>query len=269
MIFMKPKSRLHRVYNLRRGPRVVIPRPTTRAHIRYMACPTMVLPATCDLSARFPPPYDQGQWGTCYANAAAGIVQFLSKCPAVPSRLQIAWNACVKEGEPSVKEENGIASLVDTIAPLATLGYALESMSVAPWPYVPAYIDIQPPDAVNRDAMTRIIDSYASVNQDLTTIKGVLSGGSPVLFGFQVYPQFESDQCLRDGVVAYPNWYTRNMTRSLGGHAVVLTGYDDTKQCFKVRNSWGPDVQDRGHFWLPYQYTIDPTLCYDFWVLNK
>ena len=39
-----------------------------------------------------------------------------------------------------------------------------------------------------------------------------------------------------------------------GGHAVACVGYDDEKQAFLVRNSWGSDWGQGGYFWMPYAY---------------
>ena len=38
-----------------------------------------------------------------------------------------------------------------------------------------------------------------------------------------------------------------NSVEARGGHAVCAVGYDDFKQCFIVRNSWGEDWGDKGH----------------------
>lgn len=39
-----------------------------------------------------------------------------------------------------------------------------------------------------------------------------------------------------------------------GGHALVITGYDDQRQLFKVRNSWSDKVGDSGEFYISYDY---------------
>jgi len=54
----------------------------------------------------------------------------------------------------------------------------------------------------------------------------------------------------------------------IGGHAVLVVGYDDAKQLFTIRNSWGPGVQDHGHFYMPYAYASDPTMANDFWTVR-
>lgn len=39
-----------------------------------------------------------------------------------------------------------------------------------------------------------------------------------------------------------------------GGHALVVTGYDDAKRLLKVRNSWSAKVGDSGEFYITYDY---------------
>jgi hypothetical protein len=54
----------------------------------------------------------------------------------------------------------------------------------------------------------------------------------------------------------------------LGGHAVVLVGYDDTEQQFIVRNSQGPSWGANGYGFVPYSYVLNPLLARDFWVVD-
>lgn len=37
-----------------------------------------------------------------------------------------------------------------------------------------------------------------------------------------------------------------------GGHALCVVGYDDSKEAFKVRNSWGASWGDNGYLWIGY-----------------
>ena len=54
----------------------------------------------------------------------------------------------------------------------------------------------------------------------------------------------------------------------LGGHAVLIVGYDDTKKWWIVRNSWGVGWGDHGYFYMPYKYALDPNLASDFWIVR-
>ena len=51
----------------------------------------------------------------------------------------------------------------------------------------------------------------------------------------------------------------------LGGHAVMLCGYDDKTEMFIVRNSWGSEWGDKGYFYMPYDFIKQ--YASDFWVL--
>ena len=55
----------------------------------------------------------------------------------------------------------------------------------------------------------------------------------------------------------------------LGGHAIVIVGYDEEKRLFTFRNSWGEDWGDKGYGYLPYDYVCDKDLASDFWVITK
>jgi C1A family cysteine protease len=57
---------------------------------------------------------------------------------------------------------------------------------------------------------------------------------------------------------------------------VLVIGYDDSKQAFLVRNSWGnvyppawPGSSETGSFWLPYEFMMNPELADDFWCVLK
>jgi C1A family cysteine protease len=90
---------------------------------------------------------------------------------------------------------------------------------------------------------------------------GILN--KPFVFGFTVYDQFESDECARTGVVTLP----APDAQPLGDHAVLAVGYDDAKQVFIVRNSWGVDWGVAGYFYPPYAYLLDADLAGDFWTI--
>merc|ERR1711972_3599 len=103
---------------------------------------------------------------------------------------------------------------------------------------------------------------YARVNQTLDDMRACLSEGLPFVFGFTVYDSFYN--LTETGEMSMP---TRG-DRIVGGHAVLCVGYDDERQVFVVRNSWGDAWGDKGYFYMPYDYMVHPDLVTDIWVIK-
>jgi C1A family cysteine protease len=238
------------------------------------------LPASVDLRPQCPPIYDQGRIGSCTANALAGAVEFdrlkASQSPDfVPSRLFIYYNERSLEGDIPL---DGGANLRDGVKTLSQQGVCPETE----WTYddTPAPTEggpfptgskpvTQPPQSCYDDAVNYQIETYATLIQDLTQLKGTLAAGFPFAFGFTVYGSWYN-QTPPPTIIPMPS----GEDTSVGGHAVLCVGYDDSTQLFIIRNSWGtayPDgssVGDNGYFYMPYAYLSDQNLCDDFWVIN-
>jgi C1A family cysteine protease len=50
---------------------------------------------------------------------------------------------------------------------------------------------------------------------------------------------------------------------------VLAVGYDERRQRFLIRNSWGPNWGKKGYFTLPYPYMLQATLSSDFWTIRS
>ncbi|HET7421025.1 MAG TPA: C1 family peptidase [Candidatus Dormibacteraeota bacterium] len=236
--------------------------PDQRDHL-YAAPPQYLaaLPPRTDLRAKCPPVYDQGQLGSCTANAIAAAVEFerlKQKLPDfTPSRLFIYYNERVIEG--TVQSDSG-AMLRDGIKSVASDGVCPEPE----WPYDIAKFTRKPTAACYRDAKLDRAVQYQSILQDLNQMKGCLASGYPFVFGFTVYESFESATVRKTGHAPMPGW----RERPVGGHAVMAIGYDDSRQWFLVRNSWGSGWGLKGYFTLPYPYLIQNGLAKDFWTIR-
>jgi C1A family cysteine protease len=220
-----------------------------------------VLPASVDLRPSCPPVYDQGQLGSCTANAIAGAIQFdrmkEQKLNFVPSRLFIYYNERVIEG--TVNTDSG-AMIRDGIKSVADLGDAPET----DWPYDITKFTEKPSQNAYTDAKKYKVVQYQRVVRNLTQMKGCLASGYPFVFGFSVYESFESPDVAKTGQVNMPG----SNEQEVGGHAVVAVGYDDSQQRFIVRNSWGTDWGMAGYFTMPYTYLTEPNLSDDFWTVR-
>jgi C1A family cysteine protease len=218
------------------------------------------LPPSVDLRPQCPPVYDQGDLGSCTANAIAAALEYDATRQALPvvmpSRLFIYYNERVIEG--TVGSDSG-AQIRDGIKSVAQWGDCPETE----WPYDVSLFATQPPQSCYSDAATHLALVYESLDQDLNELRGCLAAGFPFVFGFTVYQSFESEAVAQTGLVPLPGWFER----PLGGHAVMAVGYDDASSRFTVRNSWGPGWGDQGYFYFPYAY-MTGRLSSDFWTIR-
>ena len=78
------------------------------------------------------------------------------------------------------------------------------------------------------------------------------STGGALVAGFTAYQDFFA---YKSGV------YTQHSGNRVGGHAVCIVGYDDDKQAWLAKNSWGNDWGEQGFFWIGYgQCGIDRSM---------
>lgn len=55
------------------------------------------------------------------------------------------------------------------------------------------------------------------------------------------------------GILVYTGPSLTWENNSSSGHAVLLVGYDDTRQCFKAKNSWSAEWGENGYFHIRYE----------------
>ncbi len=209
--------------------------------------------------SKMPPVFDQGQLGSCTANAGAGLFAFVHGGGPF-SRLQLYYNERLIEG--TVNQDSG-GYLRDVIKVLAETGVGMES----DWPYdVTKFTQAPPATEVNEEAKNKAIEySRLVTRQDF---RNCLCQGFPFIVGITVYSSFETDAVAQSGIVPMP---TQNDS-VVGGHAVCVIGYNTNYNggdYYEVRNSWGPDWGDQGNFWLPAEYLENQDLATDMWTVRK
>ena len=203
-----------------------------------------LLPPAADLSAWFPPPRDQGDQSSCvawsvgyamrgyYANRAQG------KAGAASVALSPAfvYNQIVDRRE-GCDAGSDISDALDLLRDVGTV-------TLARFPYRDTDCSRQPPADVKREAGQYRIANWRTVAvANLSDIKGQIVHGDPVVIGMNVndaFDELKGEQIFRD---------TRT---DGGGHAMVVVGYDDAKQAFKLVNSWGPEWGQGGFGWVSY-----------------
>ena len=231
------------------------------------------LPQSLDLRSGFPPCYDQGDLGSCTANAIAGVMEFdqIKQKLAyefTPSRMFIYYQERVIEGD--VASDSG-AMIRDGIKAVNSYGAPPES----DWPYDIEKFQDEPPKVAYTDARFHKALEYARVPISLPYVKAVLAQGFPIVWGFTVYDSFMTDQVAATGVVPIPDMGDESV---LGGHATVICGYNDVPWVDKatghklpqgliIRNSWGHEWGLNGYFIMPYMY-VNPSYSDDYWQID-
>ncbi len=220
-----------------------------------------VLPESVDLRPLCSPVEDQGELGSCTANALAGALEYLERKDNVQfedfSRLFIYYNE--RALEHTTKSDSG-AMIRDGIKTLAKQGVCSEKR----WPYRVSKFAVKPDAACYRQALQHKITSYHRI-LTFDEMKACLASHFPFVFGFSVYESFESQQVAKTGIVPMPG----QGERQLGGHAVLAVGYDDSARRFLVRNSWGANWGIKGYFTIPYDYLADRNLSDDLWTVRR
>jgi C1A family cysteine protease len=232
--------------------------------LMYAAPPQVVtqLPPKVDLRGQCPPVYDQGQLGSCTANAIGGALEFdqmkQKETAFTPSRLFIYYNERVIEG--TVDSDSG-AQIRDGVKSVNKQGAPPET----DWPYDITKFKDQPPQQAYDDAKQHEAILYQRLTSTLGQLKGCLAEGYPFVCGIVVYESFESQDVASTGQVPLP----QAGEQQLGGHAVLAVGYDESQQRFIMRNSWGTSWGMAGYFTLPYPYLLQGTLSSDFWTIRS
>ena len=223
---------------------------------------------------KFPVAYDQGNLGSCVANASGQEFCFVRKV-APRSRLQIYYES--RRLENSINQDAG-CYIRDAMKVLAQLGAGRETW----WPYVEENFAVDPPLKVDRDALLRRIMTYYRL-ESRADFRRCLLENFTFVCGITVYDYFVTEQAARFGIVPMP----LQSERDIGGHAVLVIGYDDDfinsdwaksavaaglpihaipKRVYIVRNSWGPKWGHQGNFAIDASYIESTDLCGDCWT---
>ena len=228
------------------------------------------LPASIDLSKWCSPVENQGEIGSCTANAGVGLMEYYQR-RAHGQHLDGSRLFLYKATRQLLgwKGDDG-AYLRSTMKAMVLFGIPPERT----WPYKEADFNLEPPAfcyayAQSYRAMRyyRLDPPGTSTSTLLKNIRTSLAAGLPSMFGFTVYSSIPAIG-EKNGDIPFPN----TSDKPEGGHAVIAIGYDDARKigshrgALKIRNSWGKEWGEKGYGWLPYAY-VENEQADDFWSL--
>ncbi len=210
---------------------------------------------------------DQGVLGSCTAFASIAAMEFLhkkfgdSKVDDMFSEkfTYYATRVNVMNWAPT---DSG-AYVRDAVKSLVKFGTCLENTckydgdcKTAPSPQ--AYAEAMQYQAL---AYARFDEGNTAAERQtlIAALKANLDAGLPIICGMTCYSNIWS---AVKGVIPKSNGQV------IGGHAILIVGYDDSKQLFKFKNSWGTQWGDKGYGYLPYDYYFSGAM-FDLWTIYK
>jgi len=189
---------------------------------------------------------DSGPEGSVVGQALATALDFqILKATQrdVRTSARYIYYASRKVGKVDPSADTG-ARLQDGLDALRRDGAVEESV----WPYKAGKYNEQPPAGLDH-AERFHIDSVKQLHT-LKEVKASLREDGPVVIGIPVFQGMMSPEAAKTGVVPLP----KDREQVIGGHAVVIVGYDDDARRMKFANSWGTGWGEQGFGYLPYEY---------------
>lgn len=231
----------------------------------FKAVPNLTsLPRVVDLRTHCSPVENQGQVGSCVANAIVGAKEYQIRKEGRPgvdlSRLFVYYNA----RRMSARETDDAGTTIgEGMAAFLAFGAPPEDS----WPYDPAIVNRQPGEAAFEQAREHAPVEYARVD-GFEHVQGALARGYPVVFSASI-PQRCYEEAGRTGVVPTPTDQELAQIRTMHGrHAMLLVGYDLNDRTFLVRNSWGQDWGTGGYCRLGFDTFTGALANNTTWILG-
>jgi len=114
-------------------------------------------------------------------------------------------------------------------------------------------------------SFSRVIADSVTLIPKTEQIKAYLNAGTPLVLGAKLGDRFMN--WSSGDVINFDTYNSPEMMHAV--HAMVLTGYDDSKNAFRVRNSWGKEWGDEGSIWVDYQFFSNSFCVAVFVAQNK
>ncbi|MCQ2959862.1 MAG: hypothetical protein MJ198_06715 [Bacteroidales bacterium] len=216
------------------------------------------LKSSVDLSSKFPPIGDQGSYGTCVAWASGynlkTALDAIDKgwtTSQLSSKSYQTSPADLWAAIPSSSRGSGCNGTNFDPALTALISTGAASLETVPYTKINCSSTSAKGNSSNKLANYRKICD-GSEGMTVNNFKFYLNQGRPVVIGARLGDNFMSWNS--SAVIKSDTYLQEGMQHAY--HAMVLSGYDDKKNAFRVRNSWGSSWGDNGSIWVDYDFFL-------------
>ncbi len=215
------------------------------------------LPSSYDLSDRMPPVRNQGGQGSC-ASWAVGYYlksyhEHLDKDTdyGEGNDYEGAYSPAFLYNHVKVDSCDGGSYISDNLDRIRDIGIP----SWKDMPYNDNNCNAKPSAKATKNAKCARILDYQRLRThkpiesiEMKDMKYYLSHDNPLVIGIYTFDGFSTPKKY-NGEFFYKNYSEK---KYYGGHAIVVVGYDDSRNAFKIINSWGKDWGNDGFLWIDY-----------------
>ena len=224
------------------------------------------LPSRVDLTPFLPPIGDQGPYGTCVA-WACGYYQrtamwairnnYPTASLADPGRhfspKDLFWSI------PNSQKGNNCNGTWFEFALSSMQNRGVATMATVPYGSL-GDCSNSPLSNWTNEATTYKIQFFRELGNSVDGIKTKLAEKRPVVFGARLRESFYNwrGTAVKDAGDFFGD--------EIGGHAMIIVGYDDAKGAFRIANSWGSVWGDDGFAWVDYNLMTGADFRANFFV---
>jgi hypothetical protein len=211
-----------------------------------------------------PAAYDQGDEGSCVINATCGaedtILAVEGLAPQMPSRNFLYWLCRAAMG--TTAQDSGTYTHL-AVERVGNIGICSEKM----WAYGPTTLYTPPSPQCYPEASDNKAKAWyqltATGTARLNQLEATIRANHPVIYGAPVGQALQAYQAGQVLTIPTP-------TSIIGGHATCVVGirYINGKRAWRIRNSWGTDFGDNGHFLIDDAYMSWSQLD-DLWIMTR
>ncbi len=219
----------------------------------------------------FPEIVDQCNIESCVPTCISTIYYYLTMKQANYSNFRISRLYLyyqVRKLYNDINNDNG-STIFDCINILHTDGVIPEFF----YPYNHSNLYKNPENFLEKYAKCCKCLGFESVKR--YQVKNKLLMDYPIICGIKIFKNINNDEIKKTGIISINENNNKNNNEDnnednlLGGHCIILVGFDDNTRYFKFINSWGNKWGDNGFGYLPYEYITNKYLSDEFYILKQ